>query len=281
MAGKNRPMWIVVMDGNAARFFALRRGEEGQVFDVAAETIEARRIAKSEKPGRGFSFSGRDERGEKFDTTQLARDVCSFLDSAFAGKHFEELGLVAPARVLAELREQLTPRLKVTVVQQLSKNLSKLSTEQLWEKLSPVLRKAAKPVNGASTTQLVEQAAIPLSVVFRNMAPSQSAEAEAMKHATKLSKKGGRILNCRVTVEAPKHEHRKVKEFRVAVAMKLPGREIATKSGEGESHTDLSSAMRAAFASILRQMEGHMQRMKREVLRTRRKASPRLSVLQA
>lgn len=280
MVAKSKPTWIAVLDGNEARFFALRRSDDGQIFEEATGPLSARRVSRSDKPGRGISAgSGGQPKitPQKLDTLQFTRDVAAALDAAFTEKRFDQLVLVAPARILADLREQLSSRVAAAVAHQVPKNLIKLSTEALWEKLSAVLLKAARPVTGAAAREPVSAGSkLPVSVVFRNMDASATVEAEALKHAAKLGRKFGRIQNCRVTVEAPKHEHRKVKEFRVAVAMKLPGREIATRSGEGAAHEDLGIAMRDAFAAAMRQLEGSVRRIKEGMLRERRKSSPRL-----
>lgn len=280
MVAKSKPTWIAVLDGNEARFFALRRSDDGQIFEEAAGPLSARRVSRSDKPGRGVSAgSGGQPKitPQKLDTLQFTRDVAAALDAAFAEKRFDQLVLVAPARLLADLREHLSSRVSASVAHQVPKNLIKLSTDALWEKLSAILLKAARPVVGSTAREpAMNGSKLPVSVVFRNMDASATVEAEAHKHAAKLGRKFGRIQNCRVTVEAPKHEHRKVKEFRVAVAMKLPGREIATRSGEGAAHEDLGIAMRDAFAAAMRQLEGSVRRIKDGMLRERRKSSPRL-----
>jgi ribosome-associated translation inhibitor RaiA len=266
MTGKARPTYIVVMDGSVARFFVLRRGEEGQVFEEAANALPARRKAVRD----------RIERTQPVGNLQFARDVAGALDGAFADKKFDNLVLVAPPRLLAELREQMTARVRGTLAHQVPKNLAGLGVDALWQKLSVVLLKAARPVSGsADRVPTVSGNSLPVSVVFRNMDASLSAQAVALKYAAKLGRKFGRIQNCRVTVEAPKHEHRKVKQFRVAIDMKLPGHEIAAKAASSDGDADLGTALREAFATAARQLQDHVRRVKGEVLRERRHAAPR------
>jgi ribosome-associated translation inhibitor RaiA len=259
MPNRTKPTWIAVMDGSVARFFVLRRSEEGQVF---------------EEPG------GPPERkkAEKKDSPHFVRDIAATLDAALGAHKFDKLVLVAPPRLLSELREHMTPRVRATLAHQVPKNLAGLGVDALWEKLSVVLLKAARPVSGGNGhVPTVSGNSLPVSVVFRNMDVSLSAQAAALKYAAKLGRKFGRIQNCRVTVEAPKHEHRKVKEFRVAIDMKLPGHEIAAKaaSGDGPAFDDLGTALREAFATATRQLQDHIGRVKGEVLRERRHAAPR------
>jgi ribosome-associated translation inhibitor RaiA len=255
------------MDGSVARFFVLRRGDEGQIFEETASPLGARR-----KTPRGTSDKGKD-----LDTSQFMRTVAGEFDSALADRKYGQLVLVAPPRILSEMRTHLSPRVREALAHQVPKNLAGLSVEALWEKLSLILLKAARPVSGPDGhVPTVSGNSLPVSVVFRNMDASASAEAAALKYAAKLGRKFGRIQNCRVTVEAPKHVHRKVKEFRVAIDMKLPGYEIAAKAASGDSAADLGTALREAFTTAARQLQDHMQRVKGEVLRERRHASPRM-----
>lgn len=279
MPVRNKPTWIAVMDGQAARFFVLRRAEQGQIFEEITALSAVQKRRPSDKPGRFFSATGGRQAGEpdKRDNAPFCRAVAEALDAAALKKRYELLVLVAPPRFLADLHAVLPPRVTATLAHQIPKNLMGLSTEALWQKLSAFLLKAAKPVTEASiVVPRPDGASLPVSVVFRNMESSVTAEAEAVKHAAKLSKQFSRIQNCRVTVEAPKHEHRKVREFRVAVAMKLPGREIAIRPADGPAHADLSAAMREAFAMARRQLEGQVTRVKEVVMRERRRSSPRL-----
>ena len=282
MAAKSKPTWIAVMDGALARFYTLRRGEDGQVFEETAAPLSSRRLARSrsDKPGRGFAVGGlRHAMGSdprKVDTGQFAREIASMLDAALAEKRYDRLVLVAPPRHLAELREHLTARVRETLAHQVPKDLTKLGTDALWEKLSVILLKAARPVNGSgSRVSTVSGNAMPVSVVFRDIEPSPAVQSQALKYAAKLGRKYGRVMNCRVTVEAPHHAHRKAKLFRVGVDLKLPGHEIATKLGDRPAYSDANTALREAFATAMRQLQDHARRVRGEVLRTRRQFSPR------
>jgi protein required for attachment to host cells/ribosome-associated translation inhibitor RaiA len=262
---KLKPTWIAVMDGSLARFFVLRRGEEGQVFEEAGAPLSARRKAPRDRSER-----------KDIDTNVLSREVAGALDAALAERKYDHLVLVAPPRQLSELREALTARVRATLAHQVPKNFAGLGIDALWQKLSTILVKAARPVNAtAERVPTVSGNALPVSVVFRNMEASTSVQVAALKYAAKLGRKFGRIQNCRVTVEAPKHVHRKVKEFRVAIDMKLPGREIATKAASSDGAADLGTALREAFATATRQLQDHVHRIKDEVVRERRLSAPR------
>lgn len=251
---KHHTTWICVLDGAQVRFFTLHRGESGQVFEAIGAPLVMRR-----QDGRGRAP------GAMADPETVVRMAADRLDRAYGQNAYRHLVLVAPPRLLAKLRAQLADRTAAAIVHEVPKNLSHLAIDRLWHTLSALLLMAARPVlasEGISVSDTSEN--LPVTVVFRNMTASVAAQNTALKLAAKLGKRFGRILNCRVTVEAPKHGYRKVKEFRVAVDMKLPGRAIACKAvpGHGASPDDLGAAMRAAFDAASRQLQDYAERIK-------------------
>jgi ribosome-associated translation inhibitor RaiA len=254
MAAKSKPTWIAVMDKAEARFFALRRGEGGQLFEEAVAPLKP-------KPQR------------------WAREVAGKLDGALADKHYDKLVLVAPPRLLKELREFLSQRVRETLVHQVHKNFVKLGAEALWDRLAASLRNAVAPA-GPARVATATGLSLPVTVVFRDMEASPTVHALALKQAAKLGRKFSRLQNCRVTVEAPHHLHRKIKEFRIAIELKLPGAEIAARHASGGSPQpdDVAAALREAFATAQRQLQDHVQRRKVATVRKRKITSPRLRI---
>jgi ribosome-associated translation inhibitor RaiA len=252
MAAKSKPTWIAVMDGAEARFFALHRSQSGQLFEEAAAPLKP-------KPQR------------------WAREVAGKLDGALADKHYDKLVLVAPPRLLKELREFLSERVRATLLHQVHKNFVKLGAEALWDRLAATLRNAAVPA-GTSRVATATGLSLPVTVVFRDMEPSPTVHALALKQAAKLGRKFSRLQNCRVTVEAPHHLHRKVKEFRIVIELKLPGADIAARYASGSSPQpgDVAAALREAFAAAERQLQDCVQRRKVATVRQRKMTSPRL-----
>lgn len=281
MAVRSRPTWVAVMDAVQVRFFALHRGEDGQVFEEVAAPLSARHesppgTARAGKPGRADRAAEPRTGAYKFNTTNFAREVAGTLDAAFADKRYDRLVIVAPPRNLSELRDFLTARVRERLAHQIPKNFTKLGTDALWEKLSGILLREARPLNGGpARVSTGVGGSLPVSVVFRNMEASPTVQANALKHAEKLARKYGRIVSCRVTVEAPHHEYRKVKLFRVTIDLKLPGHEIAAGGGDRPAIGDVNAALREAFATAARQMQDHVRRVKGTIVRTRRQSSPR------
>ena len=271
MTARQKTTWIAVLDGTQARFFALRKNSEGQVFEATAEALSAdlsrsSREERGDRPSRAFAVGkARGAVEPRHDYNKLAkhqftREVAGTLETAFADLRYDQLVLVAPPRSLGELRELLSERLLACLAHEVPKNLTKLGADALRKKLSgflvtavtlggPVAREEKKPKAKAKVS-------LPVSVVFRNMENSPTVRSAALGHMAKLGRKYGRIVSCRVTVEAPHRHHRKGRLFEANVELTLPGHEITTKGAGKNKHTheDVNVALRDAFAAAARQL---------------------------
>jgi protein required for attachment to host cells/ribosome-associated translation inhibitor RaiA len=291
MAAKIKTTWIAVLDAAQARFFTLRKTDEGQVFEKAANALNAdlprhARDEGSDKPGRSFSSAGGGVRHaleprsnpRKLEKHNFTREVADALDAALGARRYTQLVLVAPPRSLGELREVLSERVLKAITQEIPKSLTNLPPDVLWSKLSVPLMLEAKTIGAESgPAELAKGAPVPVSVVFRNMEASPTVRTDALRQVEKLGRKFGRILNCRVTVDASRHPHRKVRMFRVSVDLKLPGHEIAAKNAieSQRAQEDVKAALHDAFVATMRQLKDYAQRMKDNTVEPRRVASLR------
>lgn len=100
---------------------------------------------------------------------------------------------------------------------------------------------------------------LPLQITFRHMEPSPSVEAHIRERAEGLDRFFGRIMACRVVVEASARHHHKGKLYHVRVDLTVPGREIVVKRDPSEhhAHEDILVAVRDAFDAVRRQLEDH------------------------
>jgi ribosome-associated translation inhibitor RaiA len=65
-----------------------------------------------------------------------------------------------------------------------------------------------------------------LQIVFHNMRPSAALAADIRKRVAKLEKLFGRLIGCRVSVEALHRQHRKGNVYEVHIEIDAPGRRI-------------------------------------------------------
>ncbi len=274
MTARQKNTWVAVLDGTQARFFALSKTEDKQVFKEVAKALSAERPRysrdeRSDRPVRAFAVGkARGAVEPRHDYNKLAkhqftREIASALEAAYADLRYDRLVLVAPPRSLGELRELLSERLPACPVHEVPKNLTKLSVDALRKKLSGFLMTAAALGGSIASEEKKPKAkakakvSLPVSVVFRNMEDSPTIRSVALGHLAKLGRKFERIIKCRVTVEAPPRHHRKGRLFQANVELMLPGHEITTK-GAGKNkhaHEDVDVALRDAFAAAARQLQ--------------------------
>jgi protein required for attachment to host cells/ribosome-associated translation inhibitor RaiA len=273
MTARQKTTWIAVLDGTQARFFALRKNDDGRIFEETAEALSAdlprySRDERSDRPSRAFAVGkARGAVEPRHDYNKLAkhnftREVAGTLDAACADRRYDRLVLVAPPRSLGELRELLSERVQASLAHEVPKNLTKLGPDALRKKLSGLLVTAPPPLDAAVSrdelkVKIKAKVSLPMSVVFRNMEASPSVHSAALKHLAKLGRKFGRIVRCRVTVEAPHRHHRKGRLFQANVELLLPGHEITTKGAgkNNHAHEDVNVALRDAFAAATRQLQ--------------------------
>ena len=277
MTARQKATWIAVLDGTQARFFALRKNGDGQVFEEATQALNAdlprHSRDESDRPSRalgaGMARGAVEPRHDynKLAKHNFAREVAGTLDAAYADGRYDRLVLVAPPRSLGELRELLSERVQESLAHEVPKNLTKLGADALRKKLSGLLVTAATPLGAPVSRDEAKEktkakVSVPVSVVFRNMEASPTVQSAALKHMAKLGRKYGRIVSCRVTVEAPHRHHRKGRLFLANVDLMLPGREITTK-GTGKNkhaHEDVNVALRDAFDAAARQLQDYFRR---------------------
>jgi ribosomal subunit interface protein len=105
---------------------------------------------------------------------------------------------------------------------------------------------------------------IPPQITFRDMEPSAALEARIRKNIERLERKFGRLISCRVMVEASHRRHQQGKLFHVRIDVTLPGREVVVgrEPAERHSHEDAHVAVRDAFNALRRQLENHTERQR-------------------
>lgn len=100
---------------------------------------------------------------------------------------------------------------------------------------------------------------LPLQITFRNMKPSEAAEAYVRERAQKLDKFYGQIVACRVVIEAPHKHHHKGNLYRTRIDITVPEGELvfAREPSADHTHEDVYVAIRDAFDAIRRQLEDY------------------------
>jgi ribosomal subunit interface protein len=102
----------------------------------------------------------------------------------------------------------------------------------------------------------------PLEITFQHMERSEETEEVIRQKATKLEQFFGKILACRVVVEAAHRRHRQGNQYHVRIDLSVPGGEIVVNRTPGarSEYQDLNVALRDAFNAARRQLEDHLKR---------------------
>jgi len=108
---------------------------------------------------------------------------------------------------------------------------------------------------------------IPLQITFRNMSPSFVVQAHIRERAKALGRRFGRIMACRVMVEASARHHRKGKLYHVRVDLTVPGREIVVSRdpAQHQAHEDALVAVRDAFDAASRRLQDYARTARSDV----------------
>lgn len=110
----------------------------------------------------------------------------------------------------------------------------------------------------------------PLEIAFHNVQPSDALEGAIRKHVEKLDRIYGRLIGCRVSVEALHKQHRTGNVYEVHIELMVPGQNLVVsrephKAKERYANPDVYASVRDAFKSAERQLKNFRQRQRREV----------------
>jgi ribosomal subunit interface protein len=100
---------------------------------------------------------------------------------------------------------------------------------------------------------------LPLQITFRNLDASPTVEEKVRERVEELERFFGRIMSCRVVIEAPTRRRHKGRLYHIRVDLKVPGKEIVVKRDppEHHAHEDIYVAVRDCFDAVRRQLEDH------------------------
>ena len=143
---KHAKVWYVIADGGRARF--VERDENGAfrtvLSFVAADLHKRSRELGLDRPARvkESANTARHAIEPRRDLHNAAKEdfvklVAEQLDAERARGQFDKLVLVAPARVLAQLKDELSKPIAEIVVSDLQKDLTKIPDHDLTEHLAP------------------------------------------------------------------------------------------------------------------------------------------------
>ncbi|HVM81994.1 MAG TPA: HPF/RaiA family ribosome-associated protein [Stellaceae bacterium] len=108
---------------------------------------------------------------------------------------------------------------------------------------------------------------LPLQITFRNLDASPTVEEKVRERAEELERFYGRIMSCRVVIEAATRRQHKGRLYHIRVDLKVPGKEIVVKRDppEHHAHEDIYVAVRDCFDAVRRQLEDHARHRRGDI----------------
>jgi cold shock CspA family protein len=107
----------------------------------------------------------------------------------------------------------------------------------------------------------------PLELTFHNMSSSESLEALIRERVEKLDRRHGRLIGCRVSVEALHQQHQSGNIYECHIIMSVPGRDLAVsrephRAKQEYAHPDVRVSIREAFDAAERQLQDHKRQIR-------------------
>lgn len=142
--------WIVVADGARARILSAKdriRYHDLSVVDEMEHDNRPSRDIAADKPGRTFDSggTGRHAKEEQTDPHRheqevFAAQLVNVLDKKRKTGEFDALVVVAPPKMLGDIRSHMTSELSRMVISELNKDLTKVDVADLPNHLSDFLK---------------------------------------------------------------------------------------------------------------------------------------------
>jgi protein required for attachment to host cells len=146
--GKRKTSWVVIADGSHARILA----NEGPGTGLSLVTEHEAPLARahtaelgSDRPGRAFDSTNPTRHAMEARVDWQRQEKDRFIatlaeDLGAALQRYDQLVLVAPPRVMGELRRRLDEAAKAKVASELQKDLTWVALPELAAHLDGVLR---------------------------------------------------------------------------------------------------------------------------------------------
>lgn len=140
--------WVLVADAGQAKFYE-NLGPGKGLTELGGEAMKhdlpPTRDIGTDKPGRSFDSAGegRHAMAPRVDwheqaKSDFARTVAARLDKALKKKSFDRLILVAPPKMLGDLRAALSDRTSKHVTGEINKDLTGLTVTQIADQVGAV-----------------------------------------------------------------------------------------------------------------------------------------------
>ena len=149
---KHRNTWFILADGAKARILQRRASEPRSFAVIVHEESEEAQLPSHElatdRPGRSYESANPSRHAVQWKTDpheaakiQFEQRIADLVNRAAEQGLFDALVLVAPPRVLGEVRKALSPQAKELLIVEEGKDLLGLPEHTLTNRLTALLRR--------------------------------------------------------------------------------------------------------------------------------------------
>ncbi len=146
---KHKTTWILLADGSRARLLVNAGPKKGYESVLGADLVGenlANSEINSDRPGRSFDRVGMGRHAmeppsdpHREEKRKLAHRVADLLEAERQKGSFDHLIIIAAPQMLGDLRQSLPDTVKSMIVEEIAKDLSKLSLHELKDTLPKVI----------------------------------------------------------------------------------------------------------------------------------------------
>jgi cold shock CspA family protein/ribosome-associated translation inhibitor RaiA len=109
----------------------------------------------------------------------------------------------------------------------------------------------------------------PLEIAFHNMSSSDWIEALIRENVEKLDRRYGKLIGCRVSIEALHRQHQTGNLYECHVTLSVRGRDLSVsrephRARERYANPDLRVSIRDAFKAAERQLQNHKEQLRED-----------------
>lgn len=150
MLTKKKTTWILVCDGARGRILVNRGRSTGLREIEKAEDENARRPTRelgTDKPGRAYESSGTSRHAmapptdwHRFEKEHFTKGMAAIINEGALSDRFDRLIVVAPPRVLGDLRAALAPQAAERVAAEINKDLTNVPSHDIGTHLADHVR---------------------------------------------------------------------------------------------------------------------------------------------
>jgi protein required for attachment to host cells len=135
----NKPVtWILVADGKQAQIYVRKNMGRKVITNTNSNYVYNKKTTNSEVMPLGTAFIAEQPEITSELTISFVKTIAAYLNTARAKRQFNRLVLIAPSKLLGELRSHLNKTVELSIIAELSKDLTHCDHKSLAAHLEDI-----------------------------------------------------------------------------------------------------------------------------------------------